>query len=212
MRLVCRAAIASVTRITRKPQSTAPSTVASTQTSVSPPVTTTVSMPASQAAHEVAPRPRRVDVLVEGAGGRNEAGELRHQVDHIRHRARRWSSNSSVHIPPPHAGALAWALAGMKRVKIVRSGWAAAIATAFGRTRVNQGIVQSVFSTNIRCMSTEQWTASGERRTGARHSFDIAPILETSSNGPARGSGSSLLPSRHLKVAEFTREDNTGKR
>jgi hypothetical protein len=44
----------------------------------------------------------------------------------------------------------------MNRVKIVRSGWAEVIATTFGRTSGNHGIVQSVPPANIRCMSTQR--------------------------------------------------------
>lgn len=44
-------------------------------------------------------------------------------------------------------------------MKIVRSGWAEVIATTFGRTRGNHGIVQSVPQANIRYMSTQKWTA-----------------------------------------------------
>jgi hypothetical protein len=43
----------------------------------------------------------------------------------------------------------------MNRVKTVRSGWAAAIETTFGKTRGSHGIFQSVLSANILCMSTQ---------------------------------------------------------
>jgi hypothetical protein len=44
----------------------------------------------------------------------------------------------------------------MKRVKIVFSGWAEVIDRMLGRTRSSHGILHSVLSANILCMSTQR--------------------------------------------------------
>lgn len=86
-------------------------------------------------------------------------------------------------MPTPWPGALA----GKKRVKTVRSGCAAVIATTFGRTRGSHGIFHSVSSANMRCISTLRWIASAP--TGpylSSSSFDIAPSSKAISNGASR--------------------------
>src|SRR6187549_2964891 len=45
----------------------------------------------------------------------------------------------------------------MKRVKIVFSGWNITRAVMCGKTLAHQGIIHSVGSANMRCMSTHKW-------------------------------------------------------
>jgi hypothetical protein len=56
---------------------------------------------------QVAADPRRVDVLVEGAGRRNEAGEVRYEVDYIQTEPVDGHRSPALIVAPPHPDAFA---------------------------------------------------------------------------------------------------------
>ena len=97
----------SETRIKRKSLTIAPSIYASTQTSVSPPRNNNcVESCATQPPVQVAPGPRRINKLVEGARRRDELCEVGPNFTHLNPELVNSHRSPALVIVPPHAGSL----------------------------------------------------------------------------------------------------------
>jgi len=148
---------ASSTTMTRKPRSTASSTVASTQTSVSEPVMISVATPFSR---RNAVSPDSVNAEYAGlsmtvAGGirRDRGDTISSCEDDKRDRV------AQSHLVCQRPGLSSAFIGVINRVKTVRGGLRSAIPTITGSTRSIQGVCQIPPGANRFCISMDRWTA-----------------------------------------------------